>query len=418
VKTVKPSPYLRNLNILYVEDIDDIREALSSMIKRHVKSLYTAANGKDGLEILRKNHIDIVISDIKMPVMDGLTMLQTIREEEIDVFLLFTTAFSNSEYLMKAIDLNADGYITKPINRNRLFTKLNTLANNIEYKKESQEYFQLLDTLLNEQETALILLEGETIKMANLAFKKLIKRDSVEKITDLKDFLRRKKDCIGYEEFLDYLENNRLHNKIICMESNQKEHFYQLSSKIVANYTLISFSDITLYKVQNENLFKESFRDKLTNLYNRKILDIMLDKILRNQENICMIFFDIDNFKNINDTFGHKRGDEVLTMISKTAIDTLRENDTVIRWGGEEFLVIIEHLKNANMSYSLAQKIRENIKNANMGDLGQITCSFGVGCTVVNKKEDFDALLQKVDDALYKAKNSGKDRVVSINELE
>ncbi len=416
MKIVRPSLYLKNLSILYVEDKDDIREALSAMIKRHVKHFIVASNGQNALEKLENNHIDIIISDIKMPIMDGLEMLQKIRERGIDILVLFMTAFSNNEYLMKAIDLNTDGYITKPINRNTLFSKLNTFANNLKYKKESQEYFQLIITLLNEQESALILLEKENIKITNLAFKKLVNYKDIKSIDDLKDTFKERKDCIDFEEFTEHLKNNNLHNQIICVDLNNKEKFYQITSKIVAEHTLISFSDITLYKVQNENLFKENFQDKLTGLYNRKILDITLDKISQNNENICIIFFDIDDFKKINDTFGHKKGDEVLAAISKTLKETLRENDMVIRWGGEEFLVIVKHLKSIKMSLLLAQKIRENIKNIDMDNLCHITCSFGVGCSIINKRDDFYKLLQDTDKALYKAKRLGKDRVMEVQQ--
>jgi len=127
---------LQELNILYVEDEEGVRVPLSMMLKRVVKNLYVAENGEIGLELFKKYPIDIIISDIKMPKMTGLEMAEKIREISQEIPIIFTTAFGDAEYLKEALEIGADGYIIKPVNRNKLFNKLNTIAEHIFNKRE------------------------------------------------------------------------------------------------------------------------------------------------------------------------------------------------------------------------------------------------------------------------------------------
>ena len=123
---------LQELNILYVEDEEGVRVPFSMMLKRFVKNLYVAENGEEGLEFFKKYPIDIIISDIKMPKMNGLEMAEKIREISHEIPIIFTTAFGDTAYLKEALEIGVDGYIIKPVNRNKLFNKLNIIAENID----------------------------------------------------------------------------------------------------------------------------------------------------------------------------------------------------------------------------------------------------------------------------------------------
>ena len=96
---IKPNPYLKNLICLYVEDEEQIRESFTLMIKRYFKEVITAKNGQEGFEKFKKHSPDIVISDIRMPVMDGIKMVTEIKSLKPDSFVIFITAFSDLEYL-------------------------------------------------------------------------------------------------------------------------------------------------------------------------------------------------------------------------------------------------------------------------------------------------------------------------------
>lgn len=103
--------YMQEVIILYVEDEDDVRDGYARALQRISKHLYTANNGLEGLELYKKVKPDIIISDIKMPKMNGLEMTKAIREIDENANVIFTTAHSESAYLLEAIELHAEGYL-------------------------------------------------------------------------------------------------------------------------------------------------------------------------------------------------------------------------------------------------------------------------------------------------------------------
>ena len=126
-----------------------------------------------------------------------------------------------------------------------------------------------------------------------------------------------------------------------------------------------------------------------------------------------MIIFDVDNFKNINDSYGHNRGDKVLQEISKIVTSTLRESDHVGRWGGEEFVVISTE-SSLEQTAIVAEKIRQSICSYDFKELGSVSCSFGVAQYATG--DSYQSIIHKADTALYEAKNRGKNRVILFDE--
>lgn len=127
---------LKDLNILYVEDETDVREEVVDILNLKVGTLYVATNGQEGYEQYKLNHPDIIITDIKMPVMDGMQMITKIRSENSDIPIVITSAFNETEFFKSAIDLHVDKYIIKPIDIMQLFTVLDRAALVIYQKKE------------------------------------------------------------------------------------------------------------------------------------------------------------------------------------------------------------------------------------------------------------------------------------------
>lgn len=106
--------FLRTLDVLYVEDIDYSRESLAYYLQRRCKRIDIAPDGKKGLELFERNHYDVVLTDVRMPVMDGLEMLKLIKASKKDVPVIVITALSDEETLQRAMEIGADGFITKP----------------------------------------------------------------------------------------------------------------------------------------------------------------------------------------------------------------------------------------------------------------------------------------------------------------
>ncbi|MCC8194115.1 MAG: GGDEF domain-containing protein [Deltaproteobacteria bacterium] len=160
-------------------------------------------------------------------------------------------------------------------------------------------------------------------------------------------------------------------------------------------------------------LFREKSRiDGLTSIFNRAtFMELLHDEIKRSQildYPLVLLILDIDDFKKVNDTYGHLTGDKVLQGMGATLKSSLRRDDIVARYGGEEFAVLIPQ-ENVTLAMQVADKIRCTIADMTIPDAPRITVS--IGCTTYRLGETPESFFQRADDALYKAKSSGKNKV-------
>ena len=197
------------------------------------------------------------------------------------------------------------------------------------------------------------------------------------------------------------------------------------------NLTLIGllsdqFSVVCENRMLIENIQKISITDELTGLFNRRYTLIRLEEDFSRSKRyyvpLSIVMADVDHFKRLNDTFGHQAGDTVLQEISAVFRRNIRNTDIVGRYGGEEFLFILPHTS-IEGTKSLIQRIQKDIKNINFKFNGQnvlVTLSFGVSTFPNGKKMVLDSFLESADQALYKAKNSGRNTmsVSTPNDLQ
>jgi diguanylate cyclase (GGDEF)-like protein len=169
--------------------------------------------------------------------------------------------------------------------------------------------------------------------------------------------------------------------------------------------------------ITNLRLEYQATHDFLTGLYNRqKFFDILSTEVKRTRRYknpLSLIMFDIDFFKKINDNYGHDIGDEVLKLISETVQRLVREQDSVVRWGGEEFIILLPET-NINGSETVAKKLNKTIKKIKEKDLPSITISLGVTTYRDTDDGNINKTLKRVDEALYIAKDTGRDKVVVL----
>ncbi|OGW80254.1 MAG: hypothetical protein A3G33_06165 [Omnitrophica bacterium RIFCSPLOWO2_12_FULL_44_17] len=176
--------------------------------------------------------------------------------------------------------------------------------------------------------------------------------------------------------------------------------------------------------IANERLKQLSVTDPLTGLLNRRGIEQVLSREIqwskREGSNLLVILLDLDDFKNVNDTFGHSAGDFVLTEVARRMKENLRTTDYIARIGGDEFIVLLPHARLAEGAH-VGEKLREGISQAPVflpsGNSVQITSSFGLSDTS-NVPMSLDGLLEKVEEALRKSKKFGKNRVSTIPNIE
>ena len=188
-----------------------------------------------------------------------------------------------------------------------------------------------------------------------------------------------------------------------------KAYLNEISAIIEAKYTL------TL-------LHNQTIKDPLTNLYNRRYLENILTPLIsgayRRGEKLAFLMIDMDYFKKVNDTYGHKAGDMILAELARILISTVRKSDIIIRYGGEEFLVILQNLKNENDAIEVAEKIRKAVASHEFDTEKEKihkTVSIGISIFPTHCKQGWECI-KYADMALYYAKNHGRNQVKLYNE--
>jgi len=154
--------------------------------------------------------------------------------------------------------------------------------------------------------------------------------------------------------------------------------------------------------------------DELTQLYSRDVFDVTLLKSVeeskRTQSPLCLVLIDIDDFKQVNDQYGHQKGDEVLSKIGQCINEIVREMDLAARYGGEELAIILPNT-DIEKAYIFAERIRETVAKLTFATFS-VTVSIGLSETYKNRTNTPEALIKAADVALYKAKDMGKNRTI------
>ncbi|MBR0483976.1 MAG: diguanylate cyclase [Oscillospiraceae bacterium] len=198
-------------------------------------------------------------------------------------------------------------------------------------------------------------------------------------------------------------------------------HQEQFSGKVSMINRLATFIEAATEELEqaNQKLEFMAVSDGLTKLYNRREIERRIKERLNEctkhpERPLCLIMLDIDNFKQVNDTYGHKEGDNVIVGLSdlfRQGKENYQTHSSAGRWGGEEFMILMEHPLEETVT--LAEQIRQDFENIEFkNNVGHRTVSVGV--TAFIPGEDSDALCIRVDKALYQAKTSGKNKVVVL----
>ena len=210
---------LNQLRVLYVEDDDFIREELVDILSFDVKEIIVAKNGEEGLDKFKKYKPDIVISDVKMPKMNGLEMSKEIKNLSPATPIILTTAFSDSEKLLEAINIGIDRYILKPVDIDKLYKAIEDLSKSYFYEKEKEKNFKFFETILESIPVMIALISKEyQIKYINSTFKRFL---GIDNLND--EYLI---DFISYIEDIDG-------NQITEKEKIRDRLFYNYKNYIV-----------------------------------------------------------------------------------------------------------------------------------------------------------------------------------------
>ena len=292
---------------------------------------------------------------------------------------------------------------------------------------ELQKDLNILQGVIDQQNNIVLVTNGEEIISANKSFFNFYKVDTLKEFTNKYSCI-----CDTFIKHKDFFHVNNREEKwieeILKLEQIQRVvtilDLYTFEPKVFTiqinqlntkeeSYA-ITLTDITDIKLESQQHYYNATHDMLTKIYNRSYY---LDKITneieqykRHKMAFCIILFDIDDFKKVNDEYGHIRGDEVLIALSSTVSKSIRKSDTFARWGGEEFIILLEQTT-IDKAELIAENFRKLIENIKLDTMEKITASFGVTQFTDNDCEN--SVLKRADEALYEAKAAGKNRVLS-----
>ncbi len=410
---------LKNIAVLYVEDDADIRRHLSEFLRRRVGTLYTAANGQEGLEMWRQHRPEVVVTDIMMPVMDGLKMAELIQRESPSVPIIVTTAFNETEFFLKAIDLGIDKYVIKPINTELLLQAIQKSAWSVKASLERQ----LATTVFNVSSDAILIADSENrIVSVNAAFCEITGYSADEVAgRNPKILSSGKHDAKFYQAmWRDLREAGRWSGEVWNRRKNGEIYAELLTVNTVKNdrgeltHYVAIFADITEHKQIQEHVRYLAHYDALTNLPNRVLFNDRLGQALINAQRAdskaAVMFLDLDRFKNINDTLGHGAGDMLLQEVAARLTDCIRQGDTVSRLGGDEFVVLLPELNDEKDTQRVAQKLLNTLAFPIVlqGHELHISASIGISYYPMDGTNT-ETLMRHADIAMYRAKEEGRN---------
>ena len=174
---------------------------------------------------------------------------------------------------------------------------------------------------------------------------------------------------------------------------------------------VLCVQDITEQRQLEEELRQAALYDPLTGLPNRRLLRDRVEHALvmraRRHTGVAAVFVDLDDFKQVNDTFGHDVGDEVLVEVASRLSQCTRMCDTLARHGGDEYILLLEEIADREQAKSIGQRVLDGFTEPVPTAVGKISVSASIGVHVATDHDDYDSLLRSADGAMYEAKRTG-----------
>ncbi|MCK5534369.1 diguanylate cyclase [bacterium] len=468
------------IKVIIVDDEPIITESLSSSLEEENWHVFSTNQGEKAVELAEKIRPDVAIIDLQLPNISGLEIAQAIKEMDSGVCIIIITAHAKMETAISALLGGAYDYITKPydishvksvvrkglekrflaLKNKELIIRLKREKRRVEAILEISKMFNVIISLsdlvdfcvvkvshmLEAQRGSLMLVDKESkelficgaygldekvVKDTRLRIGESIAGRVVESgeplcVVDIENDMRllRKNQPIYDSKSFICIPLKQEEEIIGVFNFSNKEPFFTEEDvsfvSIVAHQAAIAIQKIRLYDM----VTKLAITDELTGLFNRRYFIRQLkEEIKRNKRyhrSLSLIMFDVDDFKEFNDNYGHLTGDAVLKKITKILIANVRNVDIVSRYGGEEFIVILPET-DIQEAARVAEKIRKSSEESlftrkflgkNQGgkkDIKKLTVSGGVAA--YKSGEGLESFIKRVDSVLYRAKKTGKNKI-------
>jgi len=428
--------------ILIVDDQKDTRLAVKLALKKENYVFEEAVNGQEAIDKCRELKPDVILMDAVMPLLDGFEATKAIRALKgfEHVSILMITALTQKSDKIKALESGVNDFISKPFDKQELIARCKSYAKislDIARRKVAEEALQEQHTYLQNivdgiDDPIMVINQDYTVSLMNNVVKSTLHSKNIADKNNPKCYEishDRSTPCDGLEHPCPLKEvlETKSHVNVIHDHSDTHKKYVELSASPLLDKNgecvgiIESGRDITAHldiqeelNRQKEKLQFQAHHDPLTGLANRILFQDRLDQaIIRSQRNktkVALFFIDLDKFKPINDTYGHKAGDIVLKVLSKRIQDIIRKEDTLARIGGDEFVVIVEHILNTKDVVALSKKIIDVVSKPIDFEALSLSISASIGISICpDDASQTDKLLKYADIAMYNAKKDVKN---------
>ena len=437
--------------------VDDERAnvALTAIrLRKFGYEVLEASGGEEALRMLRATEVDLVLSDVRMPEVDGFELVRRIRADATleGLPVVLVTGYDGPEERAHGLDVGADDFLAKPVNLTELQLRVQAQVRLHRLQRELRHRGRILHHPEEESDAAptgrVFVLEDDAQWNALLTSSLRAAGHTVESASDLRSGIeaiaRAEPDVVlvdlglpdgnglkVIQRFRDVRRGRQApaivvvtavddeEQKLDCLRSGADDFVskpispMEVVARVGSQMRRIRAS--ALAAIQVERALGNAYTDALTGVYNRRYLDE--DLVRRVAEagtrdgSFAVAVLDIDHFKRINDSWGHPAGDAVLRIVAQQIRSFLRTGDLECRYGGEEFVVILPSTSLGD-AVLVAERLRTGMQSCELPSplaAERITASLGVAGWVPG--EDALSLLGRADQALYVAKRAGRNRV-------
>ncbi|MFS2178427.1 PleD family two-component system response regulator [Rhizobium pisi] len=450
--------------ILVVDDIPANVKLLEARLLAEYFDVMTAADGYEALAICERHQVDLILLDIMMPGIDGFEVCERLKasQKTAHIPVVMVTALDQPADRVRGLKAGADDFLTKPVNDLQLISRvksllrLKTLSDELRIRADTAHTMGI-DNLTRAgegraDENAQVLLVDGRANSQERIIKALKPVADVLALSDPQAALFEAAESafdlvIVNANFDDYdplrlcsqlrsLERTRFLPILIITEQGSDEMVVRALDLGVNDYIVRPVDPNELvarsltqirrkrYNDRLRNSVKQTIElavtDPLTGLYNRRYLDnhlnVLFNRSMARGRPLSVLITDIDRFKQVNDTYGHDGGDEVLREFANRVRSTIRGADLACRYGGEEFVVVMPDTP-PEVAAAVAERLRAAVESTSFalkhsGQVLSVTASFGIASRIASVLTP-DQLMKQADLALYEAKNTGRNRVVA-----
>ncbi|MBS2035623.1 EAL domain-containing protein [bacterium] len=418
--------------ILFVDDESNVRELFRAQAERLGYTVETAQDGVEAIQRVRERHFPIIVTDLYMPGLDGLALLECLRGLSPDSVTMIVTGAPETELpRADARDCSLAAIVRKPWNYHELGQVLERAIQLYQSGRPSglpglERILLIEDDPVDERLTIARLSKD----VPNFSVHVVRRLDEAEHylshqqvqviLTDLN-----LPDCRGVEA-VERLRHVQPGAAIVVLSGAQSEQMAIAALKQGAqDYLLKDLADgpalkrSIRYALERKScelkLLDLAYTDAITGLPNRKLFHDRLlravSRARRNQSELALLYIDLDRFKIINDTLGHEAGDQVLKVVADRLLANLRGTDTVARLGGDEFAALLEGAGQRDVA-RLAEKLIAAVCEPIEVSGRSVSVGASVGASLYPRHGfTVDGLLRAADVAMYKSKHNGKGRV-------